>query len=217
MSDQSSVSIGAPSVTHHSGVRPSLASPRPSLLMSTASDEIKNLFHYTQSTSSNQSKKRKAPGTRSSKNNKKKKIKMWNHTFVCLCNPMDCDTPDSMLRAHLQLAGLGGKKIELFLYGGSSELHEELIDSYPKLSSAGGYELLRQGTGRQLEEIPIPPDGYSVEYLKSVVHNAKVYIRPLQTTLNLTATPCNVRYIQILSTKYGLFSLFAEVRPGYGT
>ena len=38
--------------------------------------------------------------------------------------------------------------------------------------------------GRDLEPIKAPKDGYSVEYLKAVVHNAKVYIRPLQKNLD---------------------------------
>lgn len=92
-----------------------------------------------------------------------------------------------------------------------------MIDNYPKLASAGGYELLRQGAGRQLEEIPIPPAGYSADYLKSVVHNAKVYVRPLQTSLNLTASPCNVRYIASQIPIMDHAHYFVEVKPGHGT
>ena len=53
------------------------------------------------------------------------------------------------------------------------------MENFPKLKDAGGYELLRVGArNRCLEVIPIPPGGYTVEYLKDVVQQAKVYIRP---------------------------------------
>ena len=66
-----------------------------------------------------------------------------------------------MTRAQLQLAGLG-----VFLYGSSDEIYDELIDNYPKLAGGGEYDLLRQDATRQLDVIPIPPGGYSVEYIR---------------------------------------------------
>lgn len=74
-----------------------------------ASNEIKNLFHYSKSNSNKRKHGAKATGI-----SKKKKLKMWNHTFVCLSNPADDSPPDSMARAQLQLAGLGEKKISFF-------------------------------------------------------------------------------------------------------
>lgn len=153
-----------------------------------ASNELRNLFHYNKHTSN---KRKGANATSSGK--KKKKLKMWNHTFVCLSSPTDDSSPDRMTRANLQMAGLGEKKLSLFLYGLSDELIDDLLDYYPKLSGGGGFELLRQGVGKQLEVIPIPPGGYSVEYLQSVVHSAKVYIRPLQKSLDTATAPCDVR------------------------
>ena len=38
---------------------------------------------------------------------------------------------------------------------------------------------------RELVVIPIPDGGYTVDYLKAIVHNAKLYIRPLQSDLSL--------------------------------
>lgn len=34
-------------------------------------------------------------------------------------------------------------------------------------------------------EVPIPASGYTVDYLKAVIHSAKLYIRPLQTDLSV--------------------------------
>ena len=41
------------------------------------------------------------------------------------------------------------------------------------------------GRNRYLEVIPIPPGGYTIEYLKDVVQQAKVYIRPIQVDLEV--------------------------------
>ena len=63
-----------------------------------------------------------------------------------------------------------------------------LIDEFPKLTSAGGYELLRSDRGMKLLiVIDVPPCGYTVSYLKTVAHNAKIYIRPLQKDLSVEA------------------------------
>ena len=57
---------------------------------------------------------------------------------------------------------------------------------FPKLQAGGGYELLRtsQQSNRSLEVIPPPSSGYTVTYLKGIIGQAKVYIRPLQSDLD---------------------------------
>ncbi len=66
----------------------------------------------------------------------------------------------------------------------AEEIKWEILDKFPKLNNAGGFELLRvDGKQRCLEVIPIPPGGYTVEFLKDVIQQAKVYIRPIQTDL----------------------------------
>ena len=49
----------------------------------------------------------------------------------------------------------------------------------------GGFELLRvmEGGGKSLEVIQMPEAGYTPEYLKAVIHHAKIFIQPLQKTL----------------------------------
>ena len=118
---------------------------------------------------------------------KRKKIPMWTHTFVCLSSREQEEVPDCNLRADLQMAGLGEKRISLPDYSDGYDIHIELTTHFPKLNNAGGYELLRlqEGGGKQLDIIACPPSGYSVAYLKAVVHTAKIYIRPLQKDLSL--------------------------------
>ena len=85
------------------------------------------------------------------------------------------------------LLGLGKKNVSLLEDGDSEDICWELMDAFPKLKDAGGYELLRVvDRGRSLEVIPLPEDGYTVPYLKDVVQQAKIYIRPIQRDLSLT-------------------------------
>ena len=74
---------------------------------------------------------------------KKKKLKMWTHTFICLASTSCKWMPDTNEHTMLKLAGLGEKMFSVFAYDTSRELQDELIREYPKLGSAGGYELLR--------------------------------------------------------------------------
>ena len=73
---------------------------------------------------------------------------------------------------------------ENFEYGDSSDFHDTIIEIFPPIADAGGYELLWvSGPGRSLEVIPFPADGYTAAYLKDIVRQAKIYIRPIQKNL----------------------------------
>ena len=87
-------------------------------------------------------------------------------------------------------AGLGLKSLS-FTEGSDGELfHQVLMEAFPKLQGAGGYELLRtsERSNRILDVIPLPLSGYSVAYLKSIAEQAKIYIRPIQEDLSLETT-----------------------------
>lgn len=65
----------------------------------------------------------------------------------------------------------------------SAEFNQRVVESFPKLQDAGGYELLRVGSKHgQLEVIE---NGYTPEILKEVVHQAKIYVRPIQRNLSM--------------------------------
>ena len=55
------------------------------------------------------------------------------------------------------------------------------------VSQAFLFEFLQipEGEGKLLDIIAFPDSGYTVPYLKAVVHHAKIYIRPLQQDLSL--------------------------------
>ena len=77
------------------------------------------------------------------------------------------------------------KKLSLSQYSDGEDINHYVLDAFPQLKGIGGYELLRASSGRMLEVIPHPPDGYSANYLKDVVQQAKIYIRPIQTNIPL--------------------------------
>ena len=118
-----------------------------------------------------------------------------------------------MLRMELKLAGLGEKRFPVHLNG-----DPESMDNPNSLHwrTQGGYDLLItvQETGKGLNVIPCPPEGYCAEYLKSVVGNSKIFIRPLQKSLQTSClTPmeevciyqCLLLHLQCISyTCYAL-------------
>lgn len=111
----------------------------------------------------------------------------WTHSFVCLSETTQEIVPDTDNRAKLLMAGLGEKRLQLRMDADAQSIYFELCSAFPKLSDAGGYEFLRaqEGGGKLLSPIVLPPNGYSTNYLKAVVHSAKIYIRPLQRDLSL--------------------------------
>ena len=108
---------------------------------------------------------------------------------MCLANTDQSSAPDGQERAELQIAGLGEKRITFLADSNSLDIHLELCSQFPRLNEAGGYELLRvpEGGGKSIEVVACPEAGYTVSYLKAVVHNAKVFIRPLQ--INFSVEP----------------------------
>ena len=132
----------------------------------------------------------------------KKRLNSWNHDFVCLTSTMQSKPPTSFETGELMRGGLGKKQLTLFEHDGPSELHGEIMLAFPKLKEGGGYELLRiggSGDRNTLQLIPQPAQGFSVFYLKEVVRQAKIFIRPLQRNIDIlldtTISPTFVRII----------------------
>ena len=79
---------------------------------------------------------------------------IWTHTFVCLSSVSQETLPDGQERADLQIAGLGEKRITLSTYADAQENYDELVFQFSKLSTTGGFELLRVPEGgKQLDII----------------------------------------------------------------
>ena len=75
----------------------------------------------------------------------------------------------------------------LFEVGGTAHhVHNVITQEYPVLESCGGYSLLRLAeNSHNLVEIEDPLDVLiDVEYLKNILNNATLYIRPLQRDIS---------------------------------
>ena len=154
-----------------------------------ATAELRGLFNWN-SRSSTKANKRKATPTSLARPKKARRGHTWTHTWVCMSGIADETVPDANERVTLKMAGLGERRFAIDVASTAQDLCDALDSQFPRLVNGGGFELLRasEGCPRELEVIPIPDDGYTAEYLKAIVYNAKLYIRPLQTDLSLE--PC---------------------------
>ena len=139
---------------------------------------------------------------------------MWQHDFLSLANIDQVSPPSPMERAKLMQAGLGLKSLSFPDCCGSDYFHQELIDAFPRLQEAGGYELLRTGNrgNNYLDIIPVPSKGYSVVYLKGIVGQAKVYIRPLQQGLSLECPEADSSVISMYRVCYIIIAHILDMR-----
>lgn len=68
-------------------------------------------------------------------------------------------------------------------------MHQCIVEQFPQLDHRG-YSILgmtsESGRSRDLMQIPMPSAGFSVDYLKSMLGQAKAYLRPLQGNIPLT-------------------------------
>lgn len=146
-------SVGAPSESHN--VREASERPGPSrtpsglsfsegygrsfTLSDAAHRERNSLFNFAYG-------KRKY--SKISKPSKKKRVAVWTHDFICLAMTDQQKAPSAFHRSQLITAGLGKKSLSLFEFGDSTDFHTEVIEAFPKLKDAGGYELLHEDGNR---------------------------------------------------------------------
>lgn len=110
----------------------------------------------------------------------KKKEKTVTTKFVFLADNSQADVPSVQDKRELFRCGLGEKKISLPVDGAFPRLHEVLMECFPKLSDAGGFELMYTEPGkRELQVIPTGPHGNIVEYISQFIGQGRVYIRPI--------------------------------------
>ena len=80
--------------------------------------------------------------------------------------------------------GLGLAEVVFSADGDAEHIHSMLTTKFPVLDSCGGYTLLRLGeNSRALVEIEGPDSGLTARYLKDILNQAKLYIRPLQSDI----------------------------------
>ena len=92
-----------------------------------------------------------------------------------------------LFNLHNEASGLGEKKVVLKKNSSCSYFHETLLENFPRLCDAGGFELLcTQHRSKTKLKIFHPKQnaGNNVLHLKEDIASAKIYIRPLQRDLD---------------------------------
>ena len=115
----------------------------------------------------------------------------WTRSFICLAVAGQQTPPSTAERIDLSLNDLGEKKLTLTKDGNVAEVHETILSAFSALGE--GYEILRamEGQSKEILLIPMPPNGFSVNYLQSVLGQAKGYLRPLQQDIMETSQGVN--------------------------
>ncbi len=111
----------------------------------------------------------------------------WTHKFFLFSSNTSRQVPTSREKVQHRLAGLGDRDVVFDKDGNSEHIEKKPQESYPVLNGCGGFEIMRtiSGSCKILEIVPVPPRGYNVPYLKSVLSQPKAYIRPIQKHLSL--------------------------------
>jgi hypothetical protein len=112
----------------------------------------------------------------------------WTHHFVCLASCDKCKPPTSGWEREMLIeAGLGEKKIYFSNIDCSAEEYrDKLIDAFPKLREAGGFEMMRCSANARVLEHIAPSALQSPRSTHDRVGRSKVYIRPIQKDLDIT-------------------------------
>ena len=113
----------------------------------------------------------------------------WTHTFFA----WQIVTASVALKASLQQAGLGRKKICFNCKATAAEVKTKLEEVYPKLKNGEGFEIMRRG-GAQVNDLMViqpPRSGYSVPFLRDTagLGQAIAFIRPIQIDLDMQPEP----------------------------
>jgi hypothetical protein len=100
---------------------------------------------------------------------------------ICLRDSRQVFVPSVEERITLAKFHLGLQKISFDADGDSRHVHHCIMNAFPILDVCGGYTLLRTGENmKDLLELDSPDGGIDVNYLRNILRQAKLYIRPLQ-------------------------------------
>ena len=139
--------------------------------------EHNRLFGFQPSKGKNRAKSRST--TSSTKRKVSKSV--WKKECICLRDSHQTWKPSPEEKIELARLGLGLKKLEFDTDGSAQHIHSVIIRSFPVLVSSGGYTLMRLAeNSHTIVEIEGPDSGLTVVFLKDILNQAKLYLRPLQ-------------------------------------
>jgi len=110
----------------------------------------------------------------------------WKKDCVCLREMSQTRRPSAEERMNLARMGLGLEEICFDCDGDAEHIHSALLAKFPQLQTCGGYTLLRLSDSNSMDliEIEHPAKGMNIRYLKDILNQAKLYIRPLQCDIS---------------------------------
>ena len=147
------------------------------------------------------------PPSKRKKHNAAPKFKpreTWTHTFFCSADREQIVAPSTALKARLQQAGLGRRKICFNWKATAGEVKTKLEEVYRKLETGGGFEIMRRGRAQVNDLIVIQPprSGYSVPFLRDTagLGQAIAFVRPIQINLDMQPEPLDMDDSEVLKT-----------------
>ena len=106
---------------------------------------------------------------------------LWKKECICLRDSQEDWKPGSEEKIELARMGLGLKSLKFESDGNAQHVHDVIMQQFPVLETSGGYTLLRLAeNSHTMVEIEGTDSGTSVHFLKDILNQAKLYIRPLQ-------------------------------------
>ena len=99
-------------------------------------------------------------------------------------------------------AGLGPRQISIPDVECSPEVFRQvIIDSFPKLASAGGFELMRCVANFKVLEAISQSIAVSPKRLKSVIGKSRIFVRPIQRDLDIEPSDEKCSSAQVCSIR----------------
>ena len=112
----------------------------------------------------------------------------WTTRFVCLSLTTDDKVPcNAAMKETLLEAGLGEKILCIpNISCSKEEFNKIVLDTFPKLKQAGGYEFLRCVSNTKQLQVISTKVAQSPKFLKTIVGNGRVFIHPIQQDISLS-------------------------------
>ncbi|XP_028516404.1 uncharacterized protein LOC114575542 [Exaiptasia diaphana] len=175
-SSSNNTNINTQSSSNSTNVNTQSSSNNASSSSSNSSTEHRKVFNYMP----------RASIFRPSASSKKKgkgKLQTCTLKFFRLADIEQDKPPGSIAGTTLSNCGLGPASITIDLNSSMKNLHACLIERYPLLEAAGGYELLLYQRGGEEQGFHQLPSPYLPSRIKDIAGQSQIYIRPLQKNL----------------------------------
>ncbi|PIK43786.1 putative G2/M phase-specific E3 ubiquitin-protein ligase-like [Apostichopus japonicus] len=95
--------------------------------------------------------------------------------------------PKTFVQNDLTESGLGQRRVQLPTSASPEDVRDILLQEFPKLAEAGGFEYMKaNASSKKLEPIPLPNDGFSASELRVAAKQSRIYLRPIQHNLQIS-------------------------------